>query len=111
MNTNSVSQYALTFAEATAAPHFHKISFRVRKKIFATLDEKENTLVVKLNEIDQSVFADIGGDHVYPVPGAWGKKGWTIIEYGSVQEELIKDAIKVSYCNVAPVSLSNIYLN
>ena len=110
MKTEDIIEYALTFAKATSSPHFHKTSIRVKKKIFATLDEKACTLVVKLREVDQSVFSDMGGDHIYPVPGGWGNKGWTIIEYEHLGKEIIKDAIKVSYCNVAPSSLSKKYV-
>lgn len=106
MNKKDLEEYALTFAEATTSPHFHKTSFRVRQKIFATLDEKERTLVIKLNEVDQSVFSDLGKEHIYPVPGGWGKKGWTVLKYEKLESEITKDALRVSYCNVAPKSLS-----
>jgi hypothetical protein len=35
-------ELALSFPEATEAPHFEKTSFRVKNKIFATLDLKKN---------------------------------------------------------------------
>jgi hypothetical protein len=51
---------ALSFSNTTEEPHFDKTSFRVNKKIFATFDEKNNHAVLKLNEIDQSVFCASG---------------------------------------------------
>ena len=109
MKTQEVIEYAFTFAEAISSPHFHKTSFRVRKKIFTTLDEKARTIVIKLDEIDQSVFSDMGGDHIYPVPGGWGKKGWTVAKYDHLGKKIIKDLIKISYCNVAPLMLTKNY--
>jgi len=59
---------ALSFPDATEEPHFEKSSFRIKKKIFATFDEKNNHAVLKLNEIDQSVFCASGDKIFYPIP-------------------------------------------
>lgn len=64
---------ALSFPDASEEPHFEKTSFRVKKKIFATFDEKNNRAVLKLNEIDQSVFCASSEMIFYPVPNKWGK--------------------------------------
>ncbi|WP_369014469.1 MmcQ/YjbR family DNA-binding protein [Flavobacterium anhuiense] len=65
---------ALSFPNATEEPHFEKTSFRVKKKIFATFDEKNNHAVLKLNEIDQSVFCASSEKIFYPIPNKWGNK-------------------------------------
>ncbi len=49
-------KYALTFPDVIESPHFEKTSFRVNKKIFATMDTLNRTVVMKLSEIDQSFF-------------------------------------------------------
>lgn len=102
-----VKVWALNFPEAVELPHFEKTSFRVGKKIFATLDKKNLRIVVKLNEIDQSVFS---GDKtvICPVPNAWGKQGWTRIELKKVRKSLFKDVLKTSYCEVAPNKLKKL---
>ncbi len=48
---------ALSFPETTEQSHFEKLSFLVGKKIFATLDIKNNLACIKLSEIDQDVFS------------------------------------------------------
>lgn len=83
-------------------PHFEKTSFRINKKIVATLDVKAKRVVVKLSEIEQSVFSAYDKTIIYPVNGAWGKQGWTIIELDKVKKEVLKDALQTSYNNVAP---------
>ena len=98
--------WALALPEAVRQPHFEKISFRVRKKIFATLDTEKQRVVLKLSEIDQSVFCKYDKTVVYPVPGAWGKQGWTIVELKKVRKSMFKDALRQSYALVAPKSLS-----
>jgi predicted DNA-binding protein (MmcQ/YjbR family) len=99
-----VQTWALALPEAVELPHFEKTSFRVGKKIFATLDKKKHQVVVKLNEIDQSVFSS-DKTVICPLPNAWGKQGWTRIELKKVRKTLFKDALKTAYCEVAPEKL------
>ncbi|TKB97526.1 MmcQ/YjbR family DNA-binding protein [Pedobacter cryophilus] len=94
-------QLALSFKDATEEPHFEKASFRVKKKIFATLDVSRKQAVLKLSEIDQSVFSSFDQSIIYPVANKWGKQGWTVIELEKVREDMLKDALTVSYFNVA----------
>jgi len=90
---------ALAFENVTEEPHFEKTSFRVNKKIFATFDEKKQHAVLKLNEIDQSVFCASSEMIFYPIPNKWGKQGWTIVELLKVRPEMFEDALLHSYQN------------
>lgn len=110
VTVKEVHNWALAFPEAVEMPHFEKTSFRVAKKIFATLDVKNQKVVVKLNEIDQSVFS-AGDTGISPVQNAWGKQGWTIIDLKKVRKTLFKDALHTSYCEVAPKKLRKFLLN
>jgi len=101
-----VETWALALPEAEQQPHFEKTSFRVRKKIFATLDTAGKKVVVKLSAVDQSVFSKYDPSIIYPVPGGWGKQGWTAIELGKVRKTMFKDALYTSYVNVAPKTLA-----
>ncbi len=83
----SVKDYrnlALSFPEVEESPHFERVAFKVRKKVFTTLQEDKAIAVVKLNEIDQSAFCAYDSSIVYPVMSAWGKKGWTEIRIDRV---------------------------
>jgi len=93
---------ALSYNEAIEQPHFEKTSFRVKKKIFATLDLITHQMVLQFSEIDQSVFNDYDASIIYPVPGGWGKKGWTMVELKKEPKNLFIDALTTSYCMVAP---------
>jgi hypothetical protein len=99
---------ALSFQESEELPHFEKLSYRIRNKIFATLDITAEKAMVKLSLIDQSVFCSIDSTVIYPVPGGWGKHGATFIELKFVSASILKDAIKHAYNNVAPASLIKI---
>lgn len=102
-------QFALSFEEAVEQPHFEKTSFRVNKKIFATLDISNKTIAVKLSETDQSVFCSFDKSIIYPVSGTWGKQGWTITELSKIKLQMLKDILTTSYCNAAPKRLSGKY--
>lgn len=91
---------AMSFPNVTEEPHFEKTSFRINKKIFATFEEKNNTTILKLNEIDQSVFCASSQMIFYPIPNKWGKQGWTIVELSKVRPEMFEDALILSYQNV-----------
>lgn len=109
IDVKTVQEAALEFDEAVEQPHFEKSSFRVRKKIFATLDTEKKTLVVKLTPADQSAFSSFDSSVIYPVPGGWGRKGWTIVELEKVERDIFDDALTTSYCNVAPKKLAEKY--
>ena len=88
---------ALSFPGSEAHPHFHKTSFRIRKKIFATLDEAQSRAMVKLTAKSQSVYCKIDPAVIFPVPGGWGKKGATYIELKKIPKALLKEALAAAY--------------
>jgi predicted DNA-binding protein (MmcQ/YjbR family) len=102
---NTFQEIALSFPESTEEPHFEKTSFRVKKKIFATYNSKENQACIKLSEIDQNVFSSMSKLSIYPVDNKWGKQGWTFIELNKVDNDLFLDALTSAYCQVAPKKL------
>jgi hypothetical protein len=97
----SFQKLAIAFPEVEVAPHFEKISFRVRKKIFATLDVANKRVCMKLSEVDQSVFSTKDKTIVYPVPNKWGKAGWTFFELSKVKKNLCIDALQTAYRGVS----------
>lgn len=110
MVTNATfRKLALSFPETLELPHFDKASFRVAKKIFATLSEKEKRASLKLSENDQSVFAAYDKAAIYAVPNKWGKQGWTIVELARIKKEMLVNILTAAYCAVAPARLSKSY--
>lgn len=102
VNIEAFKKLAFSFPETIEQPHFEKTSFRVRKKIFATLSVLNNTAVLKLSEIDQSVFCSFDKAIIYPVNGTWGKMGWTVFDLKKVKKDMLKDALTIAYNSVAP---------
>lgn len=102
----TVREMALSLPETTEEPHFDRIAFKIRKRIFATYDAKEQSVNVKLSKIDQDVFCTLGKGSIYPVANKWGKQGWTSIDLRSVDLPWFKDALVTAYCELAPKKLA-----
>jgi hypothetical protein len=61
---------------------------------------------LKFSESDQDVFSIIDETLIYPVPNKWGKQGWTFVVLDKLDNEIIEDAVKKAYCEVAPKKLA-----
>jgi hypothetical protein len=109
MKASKARKLALSFDEAIEQPHFEITSFRVNKKIFLTMDEKNKRACLMLSPMDQSVFCKYDLDVIYPVPNKWGASGATYVELDHVPEPLFRDALTVAYCKAAPKRLSDKY--
>lgn len=100
MTNQTFRNLALALPQTEELPHFEKASFRVKKKIFATLDERKGVATLKFSEIDQSVFCTYNKSVIYPVPNKWGKQGWTHVVLKKVPKELVTDALNTAYQEV-----------
>jgi predicted DNA-binding protein (MmcQ/YjbR family) len=100
VSIKNFKELALSFPETAELPHFEKTSFRVKNKIFATLSDETNLAVVKLSEIDQSVFCSFDKSIIYPVDNKWGKQGWTVINLKKVRKDMLMDALTTAYNEV-----------
>ena len=110
VSIETVRQLALSFPETDEHPHFDRRAFRVKKKTFATLSEKDMTVSLKLTPVDQSVFCAFDTAVMYPVPGGWGRMGFTSVNLKKVKKAMFKDALTVAYCTVAPAKLAAPFL-
>jgi YjbR len=88
---------ALALPGAEEKRHFHLASFRTKNKIFATLWENENRVMLKLSLVSQSVFCAFDKTIFFPVPGGWGAKGATFVDLSKVKKAMLKDALKTAY--------------
>ncbi|MBD1391788.1 MmcQ/YjbR family DNA-binding protein [Mucilaginibacter glaciei] len=101
-------QIALSLPEVTEEPHFHKTSFRVAKKIFATIVPNEGHATVKLSPAEQDVFCTFDANVVYPVPNKWGQQGWTHVNLVTIEEKMLVAVLKSAYKEVAPKKLGDL---
>lgn len=100
---------ALSLPEAEEKKHFDIPDFRIKNKVFATLHEKEHRMVVKLTAVDQSVFCAFDKEVIFPVPGGWGRQGWTFINLKKIRKEMFLDALTTAWKTVAPAHMVKKY--
>src|SRR5207247_394515 len=73
-------QLALSLPEAVEAAHMDHPDFRVRNKIFATLDYPEPGWgALKLTPNQQKVLLREDPEAYVPAKGGWGKRGATTV--------------------------------
>ncbi|MCY7352114.1 MAG: MmcQ/YjbR family DNA-binding protein, partial [Cytophagaceae bacterium] len=77
----TVRQLALALPEAQEHDHWGRPSSRVRKKIFATTWPGEQRAVLKLTPAEQQHLVATDPVTFSPIPGAWGQKGWTFVQF------------------------------
>lgn len=93
---------ALSFPGTVSQPHFHRTAFKVAgKKIFASLDEADDSANIMLTPAEQKVFCDMDKG-IYPVPNKWGEKGATTFEIKTVERGIILDALSSAYETTLP---------
>jgi hypothetical protein len=98
-------QFALSLPETDEHPHFENTAFRVKKKIFATLNLAKNLATLKFSLENQDVFSAISQGAIFPVPNKWGHHGWTHIDLSKAEWDLCQDAMQCAWCEVAPPKL------
>jgi hypothetical protein len=101
VSLESCKSIALSFPETVEQPHFEKISVRINKKIFITLDSKKQIATVKLTAKSQDLFSLFDPKIVYPVPNKWGLQGWTIVELNLIDLDFLKEIIEEAFQTVS----------
>lgn len=102
ITADTVRLLALALPETGEEPHHAITSFRVKKKIFATLNPPENRATLRFSAEMQDIFTRISQGAIFPVPNAWGKFGWTTVDLGRVAPELFEDALRIAWREAAP---------
>src|ERR1700692_3043981 len=84
IGADDIRRLALALPEAVEADHHGLPSFRVVGKIFCTLREDRPRMMVKLTAEHQHNFTQAHPGAIEPVPGYWGRKGSTYVDYGDL---------------------------
>ena len=87
MSSNRFRRIALALPGAIEASHQGNADFRVGKRIFATLGYPDDDWgMVKLTPEQQSVLVEAEPDIFRPVPGGWGRQGYTNVRLASADQ-------------------------
>lgn len=88
---------ALSMDGAGEQPHFNRLAFTVKKKIFATLSFDDGTLNVRFSPQLQMIFCPPQSDIIYAIPNGWGRMGWTTIQLKKASKKLVTSALQEAY--------------
>lgn len=100
-------EFALNLPEVSTAPHFEKISYKVKGKIFITHSVESSIFCIKLSPEMQEIFALHPNGAITAINNKWGLQGWTNVEFGKLEDEMIKQLILSAYITVAPKILGD----
>ena len=103
MSASRFRRAALALSGAVEGAHQRTADFRVGKRIFATLgypDDAWGTL--KLTPDQQSMLVEAEPEIFRPVPGGWGKQGYTNVLLAKADATTLKSALGMAWKNVAP---------
>ncbi len=75
-------------------------------KIFCTLREDRPRLMVKLTPEHQHNFVETYADAIEPVPGYWGRKGSTFVDFSALDRSTLVTLLELAWAGVAPRRLS-----
>jgi len=101
ISTAVFRKLAGSFSNVKEQPHFDKASFRVKGKIFATLDSVHNRASLKLSAVEQSIYCSMNPVICSPATGAWGKQGWTVFDLQIIPKDILAEALYKAFENVA----------
>jgi hypothetical protein len=71
--------------------------FRVKGRIFATLDAGGQSGVVRLAVDEQRQLLRAYPDMFAPAAGAWGRQGWTVVRLGAADRRAARAAILLAW--------------
>jgi hypothetical protein len=103
MDADEFRAIALALPEAVEEPHFERPSFRVRKRIFATLRPDEGRAVLKLSRLAQEALVASHPDTFAVTP--WAHQGWTSVDLRRVDPAELRELVAEAWAEVAPKRL------
>lgn len=97
LSAEQTKQLALSLEGTGEQPHFNRTAFTVKKKIFATLSEKDKTLNLRFTPEVQFIFCPPKSEVIFAITNGWGRQGWTTINLNKANKKLVKSALKEAY--------------
>lgn len=104
-----IRERALSFPATAEAPHHKTLAFKVKGKIFVTLNLPERRATLHFSLENQDLFSAVSQGSIHPVPNKWGKYGWTTVHLDTVHPELLHDALLVAWRDTAPEAFQQQY--
>ena len=108
MTSREFRYLALSLPEVTEQSHFSHPDFRVRGRIFASLNyPRKGWGMVKLNPKEQRQFVADDPKTFVPAPGKWGVRGATTVHLPHLTKAAARKALASAWRNTAPSRLTD----
>ena len=92
---------ALSLEGTIEAPHFDRAAFKVART-YVTLAADGRTANFKFTAADQEFKCMLAPAAFSPVPGGWGKMGWTTATLAELSVPELKDALALAWRQALP---------
>jgi hypothetical protein len=93
---NDLLRLALSLEGTTEAPHFDRSAFKV-SRIYVTLAADGKTANFKFTADEQEFKCMLAPEAFAPVPGGWGRMGWTTATLSKLKLAELKVALETAY--------------
>ncbi len=103
MTGADLRRIALSLEGVTEAPHFDRAAFRYAT-IFVTLAADGKSANFKYTPDQQEFKCMLDPDAFAPVPGGWGRMGFTTAILDMLDEQGLRAALELAYGNALPKS-------
>jgi YjbR len=100
-STRDLRRIALSLQGTSEAPHFDRAAFKVAR-VYATLAADGRTVNLKFAPGDQEFKCMLAPAAFHPVPGGWGKQGWTTAILAELSVPDLKDALEIAWRQALP---------
>ena len=108
MTAREFRRFALSLPEVSEAAHMGHPDFRVAGQIFATLGyPRASWGTVRLTLHQQALLVRSQPAAFRPVPGAWGRAGYTSIRLRAAEAVAVRGALVMAWRNRAPRRLAD----
>jgi hypothetical protein len=88
-----------------------KTHYKVSGRMLLIVNSEHLRICVRLSNVEQEIFENINSKLIHKVPNHYGKMGWTLIYYSTLDFEIVKEIITSSYCYTANQKLALLVRN
>lgn len=92
---------ALSLEGTIEAPHFDRTAFKVAR-IYATLPRDGETANLLFSIDDQDKHCADAPEAFAPVPGGWGRMGYTTVTLGELTVKQLEAAMRIAWTRALP---------
>jgi len=101
ISAEEVTRLALSLPDARAEPHFDRVAFKARIT-FATLAPDGRSVNLKFAPEHQAFKVMMAPAGFQPVPGGWGRMGWTVMNLDAATPAEAEAALREAHALAGP---------